>query len=98
MAMVAPARGAHVDLYIPFAGRIVAEAQQSIPKIGARFMVPEARMENLNRTAVGGLEIFAKNTLMEPDCLQEPLGRGRQFVAELGEPVAAPLRVEVDLR
>ena len=80
----------------PVCGEPVAELHDRAAEIRAAFDAAETRMKDTDRLTVQGLELFAKQSLVLPDGLQEALGRRVLVVAQDGDDPAtdAPLGIE----
>jgi len=66
-----------INLDIATAGRRLAELQNSLAKVRARFVIPESWMKNPDPVSVQGLQAIALQSLVQPDLLQQSFWRGR---------------------
>ena len=86
-----PVAALEIDLHIAAARGFTAKLQDCPAKIGARFAIPEARMQDLDGRAIEGAQLIAPYPLMKPDGLQQALRRRLAFFTQRQpQPVAAP--------
>lgn len=71
VAMSVPCGGVQVDFDVARSGKILAELNEGVAKIGAGFVVPKARVKNSERLTVQRDEFVSAEALVQPECLQE---------------------------
>ena len=91
-----PAARMQVHFHVARHRRIVAELQHRAAKIGSAFAIGKPRMKHRDASAVQGFESLSKQTLMQPDGLEQTFGRRiGDFVQQRDNAVVpSPLRVE----
>jgi hypothetical protein len=73
--MGVPAAGSQIDLDIAGLGRFISELNYRPAKIRASFGVPKTRMQYPDGQAIRPAKLFAQQSLMLPDGLEQVFGR-----------------------
>jgi hypothetical protein len=81
VAMSSPTAGAQIHFNVSGARSIRADLQHGPAKIRPAFQVGESRMKHPHAFPGHGFKFAAPETLVLPDCLDEPLGR-EPFIAQ----------------
>jgi hypothetical protein len=88
----------HVNFDVARARFLLAKLNDGPPKIRTSLVIPETRMKDAQRLAIGGAEFVAEETLVVPDVLQQAFRwmKGIAFPQEgTGLLVGAPLFIKI---
>ena len=82
MAVSAPAAGSQVHFHIAAARRILAYLDHRVAKIRTALKIMESGVKHAHRLTIQGLELIAPQSLMKPNGLKQPFGRGIELLAQ----------------
>ncbi len=82
MTVSAPAAGSQVHFHIAAARGIFAYLNHGVAKIRTALKIVESRVKHADRLTIQGLELIAPQSLVKPNGLKQPLGRGIEILAQ----------------
>ena len=82
MAVSPPAARSQIHFDIATARRILAYLNHRIAKIRTTLKIVESGMKHAQRLTIQGLKLIAPQSLVKPNGLKQPFGRGIEILAQ----------------